>query len=409
MEILPLVTASARNTNNEPSSAIPHSQHQPAQHSHVQSPSHTVQTHATEACAFRRQRSSRQIVLQATGTRQVRSDHIPDTIALLTQHDRQFIQHQLSSPPPEPTYPCDSTFETPIRLSSPHLLLLGTTPQRVPDLQCKHYTPPRPLTRENLCDLQRSLRGNSPSMSSSPSRRSRSPGKSTLGDRMDPKDKLQLFSIFYDDQTPIPSMLEQHVSDLRKPRQAPSPNAKQIRDTAPVARSRSEQDGIDTLEEILLLVPAIGGGMAGVERAAKPDLSAQFLPLASSFVAENIRLETPQPDHCYGYLPSKKARPAKLKATFTIEEENIINRYEHLVLPAIRLICDGQRLTLLTRDSMQVRANYRTLLSFLYRSVEEPCKRADASPSNPPRSPRWVRDRQLPPSVLYYCKANANT
>lgn len=88
---------------------------------------------------------------------------------------------------------------------------------------------------------------------------------------------------------------------------------------------RSEQDGIDIVEEVLLLVPASKGGIPCVERAAKPNLSAYFLPPATSFVAESLRLETPQPDHCFGYLLSKKARPTRLKAPFTIEEENIIN------------------------------------------------------------------------------------
>lgn len=91
-----------------------------------------------------------------------------------------------------------------------------------------------------------------------------------------------------------------------------------------VVRSRSEQDRIDIMEEMLLLAPASKGGR--VEHAAKPNLSTYFLPLATSFVAENLHLETPQPDHCFGYLPSKKARPARLKAPFTIEE-NIMNRY----------------------------------------------------------------------------------
>jgi hypothetical protein len=144
---------------------------------------------------------------------------------------------------------------------------------------------------------------------------------------MDSKDKLQLFSIFYDERAPIPSILEQHISNLRKPRQTSSPNAKQIQEMAPVARSRSEQGGIDIMEETLLLAPASKGGMPYVERAAKANLSTHFLPPATSFVAESVRLEMPQPDHCFGYIPSKKARPARLRAPFTIEEENIMNRF----------------------------------------------------------------------------------
>ena len=107
-----------------------------------------------------------------------------------------------------------------------------------------------------------------------------------------------------------------------------------------MARSRSEQDGIDIAEEVLLLVPASKGGMPCVERAVKLNLSAHFLPPATSFVAESLSLETPQPDHCFGYLPLKKARPARLKAPFTIEEENIMNRYVHCTscsLPHLRL------------------------------------------------------------------------
>lgn len=49
----------------------------------------------------------------------------------------------------------------------------------------------------------------------------------------------------------------------------------------------------------------------------------------------NIRLEMPQPDYRYGYLPSKKARLARLEAPFTIEEENIMNRHVHLMPSAI--------------------------------------------------------------------------
>ncbi|KAF2807511.1 uncharacterized protein BDZ99DRAFT_573318 [Mytilinidion resinicola] len=142
---------------------------------------------------------------------------------------------------------------------------------------------------------------------------------------MDFKEKLQFFSIFYEERAPIPSILEQHISNLRKPRQVSSPNAKHIQEMVPVARS--EQDGIDVLEEVLLLAPASKGGMPCVERAAKPNLSPYFSPLATSFVAGRVRLETSQPDHCFGYLPSKKARPARLKASFTIEEENIMNRF----------------------------------------------------------------------------------
>lgn len=96
---------------------------------------------------------------------------------------------------------------------------------------------------------------------------------------------------------------------------------------APAARSRSEQDGIDIMEEAFLLAPASKGGMPCVERAARANLSAHFLPPATSFVAESLRLAMPQPDHCFGCIPSKKARPARLKAPLTIEEENIINRF----------------------------------------------------------------------------------
>jgi hypothetical protein len=45
---------------------------------------------------------------------------------------------------------------------------------------------------------------------------------------MDPKDKLQLFSIFYDEQAVVPNVLKEHISDLRKLQQVSSPNAKQI-------------------------------------------------------------------------------------------------------------------------------------------------------------------------------------
>jgi len=146
---------------------------------------------------------------------------------------------------------------------------------------------------------------------------------------MDSKDKLQLFSVFYEEWAPIPSILEWHISNLRKLREAPSPNAKQIQEIVPVARSRSEQDGIDIAEEVLLLVPASKGSMPCVKRAAKLNLSTYFLPPATSFVAESLRLKTPQPDHCFRYLLLKKARPTRLKAPFTIEEENIMNRYIH--------------------------------------------------------------------------------
>jgi len=43
----------------------------------------------------------------------------------------------------------------------------------------------------------------------------------------------------------------------------------------------------------ILLAPASKGGMPCVERAAKANLSAHFLLPATSFVAENLRLEMP--------------------------------------------------------------------------------------------------------------------
>lgn len=94
-----------------------------------------------------------------------------------------------------------------------------------------------------------------------------------------------------------------------------------------MARLRSEQDGIDILEETLLLAPARKGGQSYVERAAKTNLSVSFLPSATSFAAEGLRLETPQPDHCFGYIPSKKARLSGLQYPFTADEESIMNRY----------------------------------------------------------------------------------
>jgi hypothetical protein len=61
-----------------------------------------------------------------------------------------------------------------------------------------------------------------------------------VADKMDLKDKLQLFSIFYEERALIPTVLEQHILNLRKLRQALSLNAKQIQELVPVARSRSK-------------------------------------------------------------------------------------------------------------------------------------------------------------------------
>jgi hypothetical protein len=72
--------------------------------------------------------------------------------------------------------------------------------------------------------------------------------------------------------------------------------------------------------------------MPCVKRAAKVNLSAHFLPPATSFVAESLRLKMPQLDYCFRYIPLKKARLARLKALFTVKEENIINRYRNCTL-----------------------------------------------------------------------------
>lgn len=112
-------------------------------------------------------------------------------------------------------------------------------------------------------------------------------------------------------------------------------------------------------------------------RAAELNLSAHFLPPATSFMAEILRLETP---HCFGYLPSKKARPARLKAPFTIEEENIINRQIHI--------------------------NHRTLLPVLHRLMEEPRERANAPPGHSPGRPRRIHDSQLSSPILRHGTTN---
>ena len=86
------------------------------------------------------------------------------------------------------------------------------------------------------------------------------------------------------------------------------------------------------MEEVLLLVPASKGSILCIKRAIKPNLSAYFLLLATSFIAKSLCLKTPQPDYCFRYLPLKKARLMRLKALFIIKEENIINRYVYYTL-----------------------------------------------------------------------------
>ncbi|MCJ1349445.1 hypothetical protein MMC31_007685 [Peltigera leucophlebia] len=123
----------------------------------------------------------------------------------------------------------------------------------------------------------------------------------------------------------VPSILKQHISDLRKPREAPSPNAKKITKIAPSARSLSEQDGIDKLGKRLLLVPGRKGGM---ERAAKLNLNPHFLPPATDIMDESLRLEMPQPDHCFGYLLLRKAKAMQaMKWPFTTTEEKILAKF----------------------------------------------------------------------------------
>ncbi|KAH8702929.1 hypothetical protein GQ44DRAFT_778304 [Phaeosphaeriaceae sp. PMI808] len=143
---------------------------------------------------------------------------------------KHFVSYRLSSPPLESNSPCDSPSKFTPQLHSSQPLPVGTVTQREHDKQSEQSTPPLPLplTQENLRQLRQRLRKEDSPMPSSLSRRSRSPEKSSLTDRMDPKDKLQLFNIFYDERAPIPSILEQHVSGLRKPREAPSPNAKRL-------------------------------------------------------------------------------------------------------------------------------------------------------------------------------------
>jgi hypothetical protein len=177
---------------------------------------------------------------------------------------------------------------------------------------------PLTLTVANLEKFQSSLQMDS-------QRRSRSPEKA----KYDTKDKLQLFNIFFEEAADIPAPLQQLISDLKQKRVDPSPNAKLIARKAPLARARGEQDGIDLIKDDLLIRPAIEGGAELIERAAKLNLNRSFLPQPSSVyvAAQGIRLETPHPDLCFGYLPSKKAKPGRLNAPFTMVEEETINKY----------------------------------------------------------------------------------
>lgn len=162
-------------------------------------------------------------------------------------------------------------------------------------------------------------------MPSSPSRKSRSLEERTTTNKMDSKMRLELFSIFYE-RAPIPTILKKHISNLQKQREAPSPNVKKIQEIVPFAHLMFEQDGIDALEELLLLAPARKGGMPCIERTANLNLNAHFLPRATSSVDESLRLERAQPDHCFWYLPSRKAMRA-MEAPFTTMEESILNKY----------------------------------------------------------------------------------
>lgn len=136
--------------------------------------------------------------------------------------------------------------------------------------------------------------------------------------------KLEFFNVFYK-QAQIPSILEQHISDLRKLREALSPNAIKITKFVHSARSLSEQDGINKLVKRLLLVLDRNDG---IERAAKLNLNTQFLPPAIDVEDESLHLEKPQPDHCFGYLPLRKAKAIQaMKWPFTTMEEKILARY----------------------------------------------------------------------------------
>lgn len=91
------------------------------------------------------------------------------------------------------------------------------------------------------------------------------------------------------------------------------------------AQSLSEQDGIDQLAKQLLLVP---DKKDGIEQAAKLNLNPQFLPPATDIMDESLRLEKPQPDHCFGYLPLRKAKAMQaMKRPFTTIKEKILARY----------------------------------------------------------------------------------
>lgn len=125
-----------------------------------------------------------------------------------------------------------------------------------------HSTSPH-TTQDNLCRFQWSLRTGRSAIPSSPSRGSQSLGKSTRADEMNLEDRLQRFSDFYEEQTSTPSISKKPISILRKPRRVPSLNKADSKDSA-VVRSRSEQESVGVVEEMLLLARV--GGRFCVER-----------------------------------------------------------------------------------------------------------------------------------------------
>ena len=159
-------------------------------------------------------------------------------------------------------------------------------------------------------------------------------------DRMKIKDRLQLFGISYEDRAPIPRILAQHILNLKKPREAPLQNAKQIQEILHAARLMSEQDGISMVKDLLLPVPANRRGTQYVAEAVRPNLNDNFFPVGSGFLAGSLGLGMTKPDHCFGYIRLGPARLMRLEAPFTVNEENIMNRYVHCTscsLPHLQL------------------------------------------------------------------------
>lgn len=158
------------------------------------------------------------------------------------------------------------------------------------------------------------------SITGAASSRSASPSKASEHKVCDNEDKLRYYGIYIRSHRELPFDLQAFINELKGGDSIDtvrSPNARHVAQRQGQAQHLSKQDGIDLLKDVLLFFENASLPMLAVK--SKQNLDKRYLPPPrdSAWIKNYGPLESPEPDHLFGYRHSKES----ISTTIAFSEE----------------------------------------------------------------------------------------